>query len=281
MTDLANTVDLSQAGVLIAAHGSPSTSGGRTSTRRHADTIRKLGVFARVEAAFLTEKPFVKTVFDQFDSAEIYVVPNLTCAGYVTTTKLPQALGLTGAVTQRITPDGRQTVYQTAPVGTDPGIAPLFAGRILAALKDLRLPTADTAVVVVGHGSRRSRASYEHTNAIAQQLAQHGVECPVSTTFLEEPPFVRNWQPLTSAKNVVFAPFLISDGYHGSLEIPRDIGFDATAADFIKRLGTLRPNVCTRNGQRLVYLPPLGDVPQMSRLILHTCIQTKIKFQDP
>ena len=55
MADAKSTVfDFSAAGLIIAAHWSPSTPGGKTSTRRHAETIRKLGLFADVQEAFLT-----------------------------------------------------------------------------------------------------------------------------------------------------------------------------------------------------------------------------------
>jgi len=266
--DLPTVLDYSRAGLLITAHGSPSTSGGGTSTRKHADTIRKLSLFADVRAGFLTEKPFAKDVLDDFDTPEVYVMPNLACAGFITTTKLPQALSLTGTVTERITPSGRQRVFLTDPVGTDPAIAKTFAIRICAAMDELSINQDDAAVVVIGHGSQRSRASFEHTTVIAGELSRHGINAPIFTSFLEEKPFIKDWRAQADAKNIVFAPFLISDGYHGSDEIPREIGFDIKADDFTKRLGAIQPNELTVNGQRLVYLPPLGDVPEMADLIL-------------
>jgi len=266
--DLPTVLDFSRAGLLIAAHGSPSTSGGRTSSRKHADTIRKLALFADVKAGFLTEKPFVKDVLDEFDTPEVYVVPNLACAGFITTTKLPQALSLTGTVTERITPHGRQRIFLTDPVGTDPAIAKTFAVRIRAAMDDLTIAQDDTAVVVIGHGSQRSRASFEHTTVIAGELSHHGITAPIYTSFLEEKPFIKDWRAQADAKTVIFAPFLISDGYHGADEIPREIGFDVKSDDFTKRLSATQPNELTVDGQRLVYLPPLGDVPEMADLIL-------------
>jgi len=266
--DLPAVLDFSRAGLLIAAHGSPSTSGGRTSSRKHAETIHKLALFADVRAGFLSEKPFVKDVLDDFDTPEVYVVPNLACAGFITTTKLPQALSLTGAVTERITPSGRQRVFLTDPVGTDPAIAKTFAVRIRAAMDDLSIDQDDTAVMVIGHGSQRSRASFEHTTAVASELSRHGISAPIYTSFLEETPFIKDWRAQADAKTILFAPFLISDGYHGADEIPREIGFDVKSDGFIKRLSAIQPNELMVNGQRLVYLPPLGDVPEMADLIL-------------
>jgi len=269
MTDkVPSVLNFNTAGLLIAAHGSPSTSGGRTSSRKHAVTIRNLGLFADVRAGFLTEKPFIKDVLDSFTTPEVYVVPNLTCAGYVSDTKLPQALGLIGTVTERITPVGHQRVILTDPVGTDPSVAKILSVRIRAAMKNLTMPKSDTAIVVIGHGSQRSRESFEHTNRIVSELPRHGIDQPLFTAFLEEPPLIADWRPLTTAKNVLFAPFLISDGYHGADEIPRAIGFDVKAENFIEQLNNVQPNEVTVDGQRLVYLPPLGDVPEMAQLIL-------------
>lgn len=266
--DTSAVLNVNAAGLLIAAHGSPSTSGGRTSSRKHAETIRNLRLFADVRAGFLTEKPFVKDVLDDFDTSEVYVVPNLSCAGYVSTTKLPQALGLTGTVTERITPVGHQRVLLTDPVGTDPSVAKTLAVRIRAAMEDLALPAGDTAIVVIGHGSQRSRESFEHTNRIVNELPRHGIDQPLFTAFLEEPPLIADWRDQTNAKNVLFAPFLISDGYHGADEIPRAIGFDIKMESFIEQLNNVQPNELTVDGQRLIYLPPLGDVPEMAELIL-------------
>lgn len=266
--DISTVFDFSHAGLLISAHGSSSTNGGRTSSRKHADTIRTLDLFADVRAGFLTEKPFVKDVLDDMAVAEVFVVPNLACAGFVSSTKLPNALGLTGAVTERITPNGHQRVYLTDPVGTDPALPKTMAIRIRAAMENLSIPTKDTCVVVIGHGSQKSRESFEHTGRIAEDISRQGLGMPIVTAYLEEAPFIKDWRTLTDAKNVVFAPFLISDGYHGSDEIPQHIGFDSKAEDFIAKLSNIQPNELIANGRRLIYLPPIGDAPEMAELIL-------------
>jgi len=270
--DTTPVLNFNRAGLLIAAHGSPSTSGGRTSSRKHAETIRNLNLFSDVRAGFLTEKPFVKDVLDDMQASEVYVVPNLACAGYVTTTKLPNALSLTGMVTERITPNGYQRVYLTDPVGTDPALPKTMATRIKAAMETLDITagaaSSDSAIMVIGHGSQKTRDSFEHTIRIADDLSRQGLNTPIITTFLEEEPFIKDWRPLTDAKTVLFAPFLISDGYHGSDEIPHAIGFDAKDEAFQKRLTMVKPNEITLDDRRLIYLPPIGDAPEMAELIL-------------
>lgn len=266
--EISSILDFSPAGLLIAAHGSSSTPGGRTSSRKHASTIRTLNIFAEVRTGFLSEKPFIKDVLDGMGTPEIFVVPNLACAGYVSSTKLPNTLNLTGPLTERITPNGHQRVYLTDPVGTDPALPKTMLVRIQAAMKSLCIPTKDTCVVVIGHGSQKSRASFDHTQHIADAISRQGLKPPIVTAYLEEPPFIKDWRNLTKAQNVVFAPFLISDGYHGSEQIPRDIGFNAKDEDFVAKLNNIQPNEVTVDGRRLIYLPPIGDAPEMAELIL-------------
>ena len=267
--DKSTVYDFSAAGLMIAAHGSPSTPGGKTSTRRHAETIRNLGLFADVQEAFLTEKPFVKDVLDKMETPEVFIVPNLACAGYVSTNKLPSALGLTGPVTERIGPNGRQRVFLCDPVGSDPAIVKTVAGRIQQGMNEMNVPTEGAEVVMIGHGSQKSSASFHCTINLIESLSEHGMDLPLTSAFLEEPPFIESWRELTDAQTVVFVPYLISDGYHGADEIPRDIGFDPKAEDFQERLKQGLPNETEIEGRRLVYLPPIGDAPEMAQLVLN------------
>ncbi|MCW8916940.1 MAG: hypothetical protein OQK24_13945 [Magnetovibrio sp.] len=267
--DTSAFLDFSAASLLITAHGSPSTTGGRTSSRKHAQTIKNLRVFEDVQAGFLTEKPFVDGVLDSMTSPEVYVLPNLVCAGYISTHKLPQALGLTGDVTERIGPNGHQRIILCKPVGTDPGVVKVFASRILTTMRALQIEQDDCAIIVIGHGSQKSRASFNSTTQLSQDIAKHGIMAPIQTAFLEEPTLIADWRQLTDAKTVVFAPYLISDGYHGSDEIPRDIGFDPKSTEFQERLEQVLPNEVEVDGRRLVYLPPLGDAPEMAELMLN------------
>ena len=261
--------DFSAAGLIIAAHGSPSTPGGKTSTRRHAETIRKLGLFADVQEAFLTEKPFAKDVLDSMETPEIFIVPNLACAGFISTNKLPKALGLTGPVTERIGPSGHQRVFLCDPVGSDPGIVKIVAGRIAQGMTEMGVPVDGTEIVMIGHGSQKSSASFHCTINLIESLSEQGMDMPLTSAFLEEPPFIESWRELTDAKTVVFVPYLISDGYHGADEIPRDIGFNPKDEGFQERLKQGQPNETEIEGRRLIYLPPIGDAPEMAQLVLN------------
>ncbi|HEY9163581.1 MAG TPA: CbiX/SirB N-terminal domain-containing protein [Magnetovibrio sp.] len=265
---MAETPDFRDAALLIAAHGSPGSRGGRTSTRKHAQSIANLDLFAEVAAGFLTEKPFAGDVLDGFTAPDVYVVPNMTANGYITTTKLPQALGLTGPVTERIGPHGRQRIILTEPVGTHPLVPRIMANRIKNAMQSLNLDAPETTLVVVGHGSTKSRESFAQTEHVADEINELGLEVTTVTAYLEEPTFVKDWTALSDAHTFVFAPFLVSDGFHGSQDIPLAIGFDPADAAFQENLAQGRINETLSQGRRVIYLPPVGDDADMADIVL-------------
>jgi len=269
MTDDTSTApDYQSTALLIAAHGSPGSRGGRTSTRKLAHTIAGLDLFGEVAAGFLTEKPFVADLMKSLDAPDIYVVPNMTANGYITTQKLPQALGLTGRVTERIGARGRQRVILTEPVGTHPLVSRIMANRVKGVMAALALDEAETALVVVGHGSTKSRESFARTEGMANELSAFGLDVATVTAYLEEAPFVKDWLSLTDAQTVLFAPFLISDGFHGSQDIPSAIGFNPSDDAFQDALAQGRINETVQDGRRVVYIPPVGDEPDMADIIL-------------
>lgn len=269
MADNASTApDFSDAALLIAAHGSPGSPNGRTSTRKLAHTIAALDLFGEVAAGFVAEKPFAADLLDKLDAPVIYVVPNMTANGYITTYKLPRALCLTGHVTERIGPRGHQRIILTEPVGTHPLVSRIMANRIKGVMSLLSLDRGETAVVVVGHGSNKSRESFTRTEGVANELSAFGLELSTVTAYLEEAPFIKDWRDLTDAQTVLFAPFLISDGFHGSQDIPQAIGFSPSEETFQDALAQGLVNDIEQDGRRLIYIPPVGDDPEMAEIIL-------------
>lgn len=260
--------DYQNAALLIAAHGSPGSSGGRTSTRKLAQAIERLDIFGEVSAGFLSEKPFAADALKALTAPDIYVVPNMTANGYIASHKLPSALGLTGRVTERISPQGRQRIILTEPVGTHPLVARIMANRIKVVMDTLKLDQSETAVVVIGHGSTKSRESFTRTEGVANELSAFGIEISTVTAYLEEPPFIKDWRDLSDAQNILFVPFLISDGFHGSQDIPLAIGFNPADSAFQETLAQGRVNEGVIDDRRIIYIRPTGDEPDMADLIL-------------
>lgn len=280
--------DFSTTALLIAAHGSPHSAGGTSATRSQARTLANLEIFGEVGAGFISEKPFIHDVLDDIEAAEVYIVPNLATTGYIYTDKLPKALGLTGTVTERITPRGHQRLILTPPVGTHPLIAKIMTASIQAMMKDLDLKAKDTALMVIGHGSTKSRACFEQIKKLIHEMAQFGLiqsdlaesaeQEAIFAGFLEEIPFVEDWNMQTKAKNIIFAPALISDGFHAIRDIPLAIGFDPSEAQFVSDMAQGRPSERHLNGHRLIYMPPVGTNPDMAEIIFSRVKQAHEKL---
>ncbi|PHS78827.1 MAG: hypothetical protein COB59_05035 [Rhodospirillaceae bacterium] len=267
--------DFSDAAVLIVAHGSPQSAGGTSTTRRLAQQLANLDIFGEVGAGFLAEKPFVADVLDDIDAETIYIVPNLASTGYIFEKKLPKALGLTGLVTERISPKGLQHLVLTEPVGSHPLLVKIMTSMVQITLADFNIDVNDendVALVVVGHGSTKSRASFLQTLHVAEEMGAYGLpdlagHRAIFTAFLDEPPFIQDWRTLTTAKTVIFLPFLISDGYHATRDVPLAIGFDPGDADFLANLSQNKPNKIHLNGQDLIYLSPAGSAKDVAEII--------------
>jgi sirohydrochlorin cobaltochelatase len=280
-----NALEFIHSAVLIAAHGSPSNGGGPNATRRHAEHLASLNIFGEVGAGFLTEKPFVADVLNGLESNEIYIVPNMATSGYVCQEKLPQALGLTGHVTERITSKGHQRLILTEPVGTHPLMAKIMASSVEIAMKDLHLDGLDTALVVIGHGSTKSRASFTELENVNAELSQFGLSAfgknqAISCAFLEETPFIKDWRELTEASTIIFAPYLISDGFHATQDIPLAIGFDPGEPSFLDTLAKGMAATTEVDGRRLVYLPPVGMAPYVAEIIVARVKQAHAQLSD-
>lgn len=262
--------DFSNAAVLIAAHGSPGSAGGRSATRRHAQSLSQLANFAQVSAGFLSEKPFAADVLEAMaatDVDEIYVVPNLASDGFIAQQKLPQALDLTGQVSEHISRKGRQRVILTEAAGTHPLVATFMAEKVLSTLQELDIAHSDAALIVVGHGSSKGNANAEQTQKVADALPGYGLTLPIVTAFLDQEPKVQDWRDLTQAPTVIFAPFLISDGFHATQDIPRAIGFDPKDKAFQAALAKDAPVEIRLGEHRVIFLSPVGESPKMADVL--------------
>lgn len=119
---------------------------------------------------------------------------------------------------RRLAEAGVEGMRMVAPLGLDLEL-PVVGARIaretaLAAGID---PAAAT-LVVVGHGSRGSRASANSTRAFAEALPDRGGFAAVTTAFIEEAPFLFDVVPDGPA---VCLPFFATNGGHTTEDIPQ------------------------------------------------------------
>lgn len=205
----------------------------------------------------------MREVFESVDSREIYIVPNFISEGYFCQQVLPRELRLDGPTTQR---EGR-IIHYCDPVGIHPNMTKLLLQR--ADEVALGVPRGETSLVIVGHGTSLNENS---TKAIQDQVklireGGHGF-AEVVDAYMEEAPFVAEWDKLTTAPNVVVVPFFIADGLHSFQDIPVLLGIEQEVGKALSQMDVFRHNPIPLRGRQLYYSSAIGTAPLMSEVIL-------------
>lgn len=124
------------------------------------------------------------------------------------------------------------------PLGLDPTLAMLVAGRAAAAAGAAGFSPAYTHVVLVAHGSTRDQASLIATRTLAQRIGNIGRFARVSAVFLEQAPSLADFLRRPSGPAVVVGLF-IGDGLHGRHDLRCPLaGFSAADIVFAGNVGT-------------------------------------------
>jgi len=251
------------AALVIVGHGSTLNPDSSAPTQRCADEIRRRGLFAEVICAFWKEEPSMREVFYTVGSDTIYIVPNFISEGYFTREVLPRELRLEGPVTRR----GGRTIFYCDPVGIHATMTRLLLHRADEVAPGV--PRSETSLVIAGHGTslnEQSRKAIESQVGLIRR-GGHGF-AEVLDAYMEESPFVKDWDMLSTAPNVVVVPFFIADGLHSYQDIPVLLGLEARPALAAGRNEVFRLNPHRLRGRNLYYSGAIGTDPLMVDVIL-------------
>ncbi len=253
----------SQAALIIVGHGSTLNPDSSAPTHRHADEIRRRGIFREVACCFWKEEPSMREVFESVDSEVIYIVPNFISEGYFCQQVLPRELRLAGPTTQR---DGR-TIFYCDPVGIHPNMTRLLLQRADEVAPGV--PRGETSLIIVGHGTNLNDNS---TKAIQEQVrlirdGGYGF-AEVVDAYMEEAPLVSDWVNMTTAAHVVVVPFFIADGLHSFQDIPVLLGMEKEPGKALSEMEVFRQNPISMHGRQLYYSSAIGTEPLMAEVIL-------------
>ena len=255
--------------LLIVGHGSTVNPDSSAPTLAHASEIRGRQLFSRVDCAFWKEEPSLRDarfLFDAEEIREVYVVPNFISEGYFTETVIPRELQLQGAVTVRA--DGQIWKY-CEPVGSNPSVTEMLLRRARAVAPGV--PTAETSLLVVAHGTDLNENSAAAAKREAEAIRKRGEYAAVLNTYMEEAPLVSDWKTLTTTPNVVVVPFFISDGLHSYEDIPVLLGIareGATQSATGDAGEVFRRNPYQVDGRSLFYAASIGTDAAFADLIL-------------
>lgn len=136
------------------------------------------------------------------------IYPQFMADGWFVRSETPRRLAEAGVEGARL----------TAPLGLDPELPAIGARIARDAARAAGIDPARATLVVVGHGSKGSRASANSTRAFAEALPDGAGFAHVTTAFIEEAPFLADLVPDGPA---VCLPFFATNGGHTTEDIPQ------------------------------------------------------------
>jgi len=223
----APATDPRRAGLLICAHG---RDGGPGIAETHAAALAARGAVAEARACCLKGRPTVAEALAALSADRILLVPLLMEEGYTARTRLPDALDAAGAAGSRL--------RVAPPLGTAPELAALLGARAEAACAARGWTPAETALLVVGHGTPRDPRSGAVLDGQVARLTATGAFAHVGAAFLERPPTVAQAVAALPAGPCVAVGFFADAGSHGEADVPRLLAEAAPDAAYAGPVGT-------------------------------------------
>ncbi len=230
---------------LVVGHGSDDLSGPRSAVFELVQALVDRGLVEECWPAFWKGQPGLHQGLELCASSKVVVLPVFLAEGYFGAKVLPRELGLSGSH-GGVQVVGERHVVLAAPFGTYDALADSAATMVHA----LRLDQAPT-VLLVGHGTRRSKRSGDSMRALAAALDGLGFRTVLG--FLDQNPTVAEAMEQVGSRDTVVVPFFASRGGHVEQDLPAALGLDPSHE------GESFQEVKTGGGTTRVHvLPPLG-----------------------
>jgi sirohydrochlorin ferrochelatase len=204
-----------QFGALIAAHG------GRVVDRRSNESIfclaEKVAALigdVQVGAGFISGVPTIGDAIAALAAQNVIVYPLFMADGYFGQTVLNRLV----EEARR----GRQggSLIVLPPLGLDPALADLAVTKAASAATSLGMSPKQVTLVLLAHGSARSRASAMAAERTAINARAHGLFADVRVSFLDEAPSLE--MAMSEIEGAIAVAGLFSgDGLHGGDDAKR------------------------------------------------------------
>ncbi len=249
--------------LLIVGHGSTENPDSSTPYFEHAEEIRSRQLFAEVHCCFWKEEPSLREAIYLIDSDEIYVVPDFISEGYFTQDVIPRELQLTGPTTEL---RGKRFHY-CLPVGVHRSMTALILKRAKEVAPDV--DPAQTTLIITGHGTGLNQNSTKAIRDQADLIAASGAGyAAVIDAYMEESPFIAEWDKMSPTPHVVVVPFFISDGLHSYQDIPVLLGIESEVGAAASQRDVFRHNPHQLRGKTLFYSSAIGTERLLADVIL-------------
>jgi sirohydrochlorin ferrochelatase len=209
---LSASKDISQAALLIVAHGERTPGARNENPVWIARSLSRRGLVAEVAIGFVSGEPTVAHAFGMLRAERIIVYPLFASSGYFTRDRLVHLL-------DEANRQGRQ-VDILPPLGLDPGLPELVCTRARQISDEHGFAPEASAMILLAHGSRRNSASREATLLIASEVENLAAFRDVQVAFLEERPSLGDAASMVRGPAVVVGLFS-GEGLHGAKDAPR------------------------------------------------------------
>jgi sirohydrochlorin ferrochelatase len=220
-----------EAAVALAGHGDRGGNQPNATIEQHRARLAATEAFRSVSVALLKAEEqledSVAAVVQQRPSA-LVIYPYFMADGYFVNQVLKRRVKAMALDVP---------VLFTEPLGLDPRLPGLIAAAASKVVQSQPEKTKNARLLIVGHGSKISRASAIATEAVASSIRGHSVFKNVETAFLEEAPFLTA-QLTASQDPTLVSGFFSSGGMHGAEDVASAIVETGVDATYIGPVGT-------------------------------------------
>ena len=216
---------LSGAALLTCSHGWRS---GRAGLSLRARALAQRAGFAQAAACSLYGEPSLEEALAAITADPVMLVPLFMCEG-VTLNALRQR---TNALT------GNKRVVLCPILGSHPDLA----GRVAADAGDEAAARGwaprETALLLIGHGSKRHAASGEAVGALARSIDRLGQFDEVAQAFLEQSPSIAEALAALRCRQAVAVGCFTEWGRHAGHDVPQALAGAQLPTAYAGPLGT-------------------------------------------
>jgi len=227
--------------LVLCAHGSRDSL--RALTRR-ADSLATLQSFADVEGCTLHGKPSLEETLAATKGERIFLVPFLMARGH-SYDLLRRRLATLGE---------SRPVVLCEPVGTHPDMARGIAHSAKGWLSERAWNPAESALLLVGHGTPRNSASRTGLQSLVADLAETGQFGEVDYAMLDEDPRVDQAIARLQSDRVLAIGCFIEAGQHGTGDVPK---------------------LLAQANRPVGYLGPIGQEPWIDGIVLSCALNNR------
>ena len=231
--------------LLLVGHGASTNADTGAAMLDHAGTLRRLGLFTRVETGFLKGEPAVEDALDALPEGRVVIVPFFMAGGHFANSVIPERLGLSG----HITAQGARELHYASAVGLNLGMDALVLRAIHRADLTGGRALGNTAVFIIAHGSSKDPTSGAAARALADRLHEQNFFREVHAGFLEESPTLADWLARGIDPPVTVVGMFAGDGAHAEDDVRQALG-------------------AHKRGRLYTYTGAIGAEPGMVALIL-------------